>query len=225
MNKTKIEWTDYTWNPVTGCLHDCPYCYARKITKRFKQHYPGGFLPTFHPDRLGDPEKIKKPSKIFVVSMGDLFGAWVPYEWQRAVFEVVDKFPQHTFQFLTKNPEGMCVAFIKYWGGVVPNNVWFGQTVTKLGEEQPFDIDGGTAFISYEPLLGNCLGEDDTIVDYFIPDWIIIGAQTNPFVRPDDLWVQEIIDVAYHNDIPVFLKDSIQSYWPKRLRDFPEVGV
>lgn len=78
MNKTKIEWTDYTWNPITGCLHGCDYCYARKIAERFPKAFPQGFAPAFHQERLQEPIKLKKPSKIFTVSMGDMFGDGLP---------------------------------------------------------------------------------------------------------------------------------------------------
>ena len=82
MNKTDIEWTDFTWNPVTGCLHGCPYCYARGTARRF--YPPGiGFSPHFWSERLSKPGRRKKPAKIFVSSMGDLFGDWVPRNWWR----------------------------------------------------------------------------------------------------------------------------------------------
>ena len=87
MNRTRIEWTDFTWNPVTGCLHDCSYCYARKLTVRFPANFPAGFTPAFHPGRLGQPCRIQRPSRVFVCSMADLFGAWVPDHWISAVFE------------------------------------------------------------------------------------------------------------------------------------------
>jgi len=110
MNRTKIEWTDYTWNPVTGCKHGCPYCYGRKIAKRFKKLFPNGYEPTFHPERLKEPYnsvpksfKSRNPNlpegsaMIFTVSMGDLFGNWVPAEWIEAVIKVAEDNPQHIF--------------------------------------------------------------------------------------------------------------------------------
>jgi len=110
MNKTKIEWCDYTWNPVTGCLHACGYCYARKIANRFRfadvafnkpftsfgiktivpDPSDGHFQPILWENRLDQPAKIKKPSRVFVVSMGDLFGEWVPDEWIERVFEACE---------------------------------------------------------------------------------------------------------------------------------------
>ena len=85
MNKTKIEWTDYTWNSITGCEYNCFYCYARRIAMRFNGH----FKPTFHPDRITQPHKLKKPSKIFVCSMVDLFGDWIPDLWIEAVLATI----------------------------------------------------------------------------------------------------------------------------------------
>jgi len=112
VNKTKIEWTDYVWNPVRGCLHNCPYCYGKRIDKRFGD---GSFTPTFYPERLQEPLKVKKPSRIFVGSMADLFGEW---DWVvedhggltigirrvlSEVFNIVNQCPQHTFIFLTND--------------------------------------------------------------------------------------------------------------------------
>ena len=145
--KTKIDWADATWNPVTGCLHGCEYCYARRIAERFrpeyvsgmygtnesevssrtnyelkepmrrcryesdgvkllyeKTAYPFGFVPTFHRYRLEEPQRWKKPRNIFVCSMADLFGDWVPDEWIREVVAACDAAPQHRYLFLTKNP-------------------------------------------------------------------------------------------------------------------------
>ena len=118
MNRTKIEWTDFTWNPITGCLNSCPYCYARKIAKRFPNIFPNGFKPTFHEDRLAEPyEEVpetfrsKNPNlslghaMIFTVSMGEMFGSWVPDTWISKILEVIRDNPWHVFQILTKCPE------------------------------------------------------------------------------------------------------------------------
>lgn len=128
--KTKIDWCDATWNPVIGCLHGCEYCYARRIAERFggvtpseygktqvldspglttagkPTPYPFGFLPTFHRYKLGELLKWKKPRTItiFVCSMADLFGDWVPDEWIQQVFKACDVALQHRYLFLTKNP-------------------------------------------------------------------------------------------------------------------------
>jgi len=116
--KNGIDWCDYTWSPVTGCLHGCFYCYARRLARRLGtggysakptvarpgEVFPAGFSPTFYPHRLSEPARIKKPSRIFAVSAGDLFGEWVPGEWIRAVLAVARQCSRHTFILLTKTP-------------------------------------------------------------------------------------------------------------------------
>lgn len=208
MNKTKIEWVinqdgksqGYTWNPVTGCRHECEYCYAKKISMRFR----GDFKPRFHKNRLRRPMEVKKPSAIFVCSMADLFGDWVPTEWIHAVLETVEKCPQHTFLFLTKNPDRY--PFITF-----PDNCWLGATVTGKGDPSRIGIMrkiGG--FVSCEPLLGD--------VSRFTFDglsWIIIGSLNSsnkplPVSRGGTRreWVTELIKEA-HGIIPIFIKDSL----------------
>lgn len=135
-DRTKIDWADATWNPVTGCLHGCPYCYARRIAERFgsgivsgtrlheldepvreyignerysAEPYPYDFDPTLHRYRLGEPQKWKKPRNIFVCSMADLFGDWVPDDWKIEVLKACAKAPQHRYLFLTKYPVGYAI--------------------------------------------------------------------------------------------------------------------
>ena len=106
-----IGWCDYTWNPVTGCKFGCTFggasCYASGIARRFAggKAFPNGFDPTFHPERLDEPGKVKTPARIFAVSMGDLFGSWVSAEWIATVLDACRRAPWHTFQLLTKAPE------------------------------------------------------------------------------------------------------------------------
>lgn len=107
MKKTKIEWCDSTWNPVTGCLHGCEYCYARAMAKRFPAVYPNGFEPMFYKDRLNQFDNCKGRN-IFVCSMGDLFGDFIPDEWIEKVLDKCEQNQQHNYLFLTKNPE-------RYW--------------------------------------------------------------------------------------------------------------
>jgi protein gp37 len=249
MNKTKIEWCDYTWNPVTGCLHGCEYCYAKRIVERFgvktdgvwdEWHdlhtpfykmngrlnlYPYGFEPTFHRYRLDEPKKNKKPSKIFVCSMADLFGDWVPDEWIKEILQIVTECPQHIFMFLTKNPK-------RYYSFEFPDNSWIGASaVNRPDEKIIFNNDGSFvtttahvvcdnmsffnhSFISFEPLLNNVM-QDCDIDDI---DWIIIGAQTGPgAIKPKREWVQAIIDDARAVNIPVFMKNNLKSIWQGEL--------
>ena len=169
MNKSKFEWTDYTWSPVRGCLHACPYCYAARIDKRFGD---GKFTPTFHPERLGEPLKVKKPSRIFVGSMADLFGDW---DWKvemggsitrdyiiDCIFNIINQCLQHTFIFLTKNPVGM-------QGIEFPNNCWCGTSVENQDKAKEriselLKVNCKTLFVSYEPAIGpvdfNRIGSD-----------------------------------------------------------------
>ena len=221
INCTGIEWTDYTWNPITGCLHGCPYCYAKKITKRFPKNYPNGFNPTFYPERLDDPGKVKKPSMIFTVSMGDMFGSWVDIAWIEKIIETIRVTNRHQFQILTKNPVRATSIFDII---VCPDNLWIGTTVEnadvthRISELPPKDC-GGLRFASFEPLLSSIPD-----IDLSPLDWIIIGAQTNPLRLPDNKWVEGLITAARDTGIPVFLKNSIQKYY-LLCQEFPEVIV
>jgi protein gp37 len=212
MNKTKIEWTDFTWNPVTGCLRGCPYCYARGYAKRF---YPPevGFSPHFWPEHLGKPGRRKKPAKIFVTSMGDLFGDWVPADWWRAVFDVVRQCPHHTFQFLTKNPKRL--KELNPW----PDNCWAGVTAT---DQEMFDeaahhlkeVEAGIKFVSAEPLLGLIRMEENPGLD-----WLIIGAQTGRrSMQPLNAWVDGLLADAQFWGIKVFCKENLKGY---SIREWP----
>lgn len=182
MKKTKIDWADSTWNPVTGCLHGCEYCYARGIANRFgwhanepdinervlyeipvfdgkKQPYPFDFAPTFHQYRLGEPAAWTKPRTIFVCSMADLFGDWVPDEWIKQVFEACEAAPQHRFLFLTKNPTRF--GRINGWNHQYNNeyakdNMWFGTTITRqyeLNRIRELPYGNAHTFLSVEPIL------------------------------------------------------------------------
>lgn len=237
MNKTKIEWCDATWNPVTGCLYGCEYCYARKQARRFggygkgngslvaqslfpvaeiskpltitrnsgktvKAPYPFGFKPTFHKYKLNEPQKMKKPRTIFVCSMADLFGEWVPDEWIEAVFAACEKAPQHRYIFLTKNP-------IRYeqlhQKGILrkSDNMWYGYSATKAKYDNWFDSQYN-CFVSVEPIL-----EKVGIVE---TNWVIIGAETGnrkDKVIPSKEWIDRIVRVADATGVSVFMKDSL----------------
>jgi len=221
VNRTGIEWTDFTWNPIVGCNNGCDYCYARRMAERglgeYGEHPKGErFKPRFLPERLDQPKQRKKPAKIFVGSMADMFGEWVPEEWIEKVLEVVRKCPQHTFQFLTKNPN-------RYYEFDFPNNCWLGTSVDgtdfKMDMERTdimYYVKADVKFLSIEPLLGNA--EDHITLAPF--NWVIIGAQTGPGAKkPEQWWVDQIL----RNYIgPVFLKDNLD--WPEKIQEFPEVG-
>jgi protein gp37 len=172
-----------------------------------------------HHERLEEPYRIKKPSKIFVCSMGDLFGEWVPKDWIEEIIKVAEDNPQHVFQFLTKNPK-------RYWGFKFPKNCWLGTTITKQEElsriyhlprwrrikKKPI------TFISFEPLQSEIdLSGTEWALNYI--DWIIIGAQTNPYKPPKREWVQSLIEQARDAGASVFLKDNLR--WKEKIQEFP----
>jgi protein gp37 len=235
MNKTFIEWCDMTWNPVTGCFHDCPYCYAKRITHRFgdkegeerkchcldyydgrKINYPFGFDPTFYRYRLNEPQHIKKTQNIFVCSMADLFGDWVPEAWIQEVFKACEKAPQHRYLFLTKNPK----RYEQFIDRPMPDNMWFGFSQTE-SEHIGFDTHPSwNTFVSMEPLL-EPLGKS-------APqgiDWVIIGAETGNRkgkVTPKWEWIDDIIRKCRELKIPVFMKNSLAEIWHKPLiQEYP----
>lgn len=231
MEKTRIDWADSTFNPVTGCNHGCEYCYARSIATRFggralnvlhvldepfikdgkKQPYPFGFVPTFHRYRLNEYEK-KSGRNIFVCSMADLFGEWVPDEWLQEIFTACRKAPQHNYLFLTKNP--MRLFQMKYTGNLpLDKNMWYGSSYTNRGMKYECDSKTGNWFLSIEPLLedlGNMRWESNR------PGWVIIGAETGRRknkVTPKRKWVENIVNQCRQYEIPVFMKQSLEPIW------------
>ena len=237
--KTKIDWCDSTWNPVTGCLHDCPYCYARRIAERFaggydfkakgcaepltwvvddpgqmtdgrKAVYPFGFDPTFHRYKLDEPQRWKKPRTIFVCSMADLFGDWVPDEWISEVFRACEAAPQHRYLFLTKNPTRYCKIAYDGW---LPDakNFWYGSTITRKGESFFAGSVHWNAFVSIEPLLEPL---DVGIGSFGVANWVIVGAETGNRkgkIAPKREWVENIVEAAQITGMKVFMKESLRS--------------
>ena len=225
LNKTKIEWCDRTWNPVTGCLHGCSYCYARKIAERFRgtKAWPEGFKPTYHPERLEDPEKIKEPQSIFVGSVADLFGDWVPVEWTNQIFCETIEADHHDYIFLTKNPPNMKKLFLDFMGTIPNENYsfltmpysWFGTTVTwsedvhRIKELQVFPHPH--RIVSFEPLLSD-LGN----INLIGIRQVIIGAQTKPDQCAGLESILKICEAADMVGAKVFMKDSLYGRWPDR---------
>lgn len=212
MNKTKIEWTDYTWNPITGCMRDCWYCYVKRI--KFYDR-----VPTVHLSRLDQPKKVKKHSKIFVCSTGDLFGEWISDKWITNVLDVIKECPQHTFQFLTKNP-------IRYKSFKFPSNCWLGATITREIDIQrliDLNILSAKTFISFEPLLSSLFKMHDSLMSI---NWVIIGAMTGPKSKkyqPKIEWIQDILNQTSKYNIPIFMKNNLKGIWKEKLRqEFPE---
>lgn len=191
-----IEWAAWSWNPITGCLHDCRYCYARDIANRF---YPYKFEPAFLPSRLTAPNNTRVPQPrwsgdigykgVFVCSMADLFGAWVPQEWIDAVLATVRKAAQWNFIFLTKHPKRL--AEIDW-----PANAWVGTTVdsqarVKAAEEAFANVNAPVRFLSCEPLSERLTFEH---LERF--NWLIIGGQSKstaaPEKHPDFEWIAHL---------------------------------
>lgn len=210
MSSTSIEWTDQTWNPVTGCSKQsegCRHCYAEAMALRLKSmgivKYSNGFEVTLHPEVLKEPLKWVKPRNIFVCSMSDLFHPLVPFEFIDNVLGIIKRTPQHRYQLLTKRPERMKEYFDSR---SIPDNVWIGTTVED--EKYKFRIDILTSikakihFLSCEPLLGS-LGH----LDLSKVEWIIVGGESGAhgrIMKPE--WVEEIHKQAVAQDVPFFFK-------------------
>ncbi len=222
MNRTSIDWAQYSWNPVTGCQHDCDYCYARRIAERF--HGPDGFRPTLHEERMSELDKIKKPSRIFVCSMADLFGYWVPDDWIIQVLLACHDHPQHQYLFLTKNPECYERLFIYQSLFNLHPNWWLGATFDTANDTStfrdhlwPLHESGWHTWASAEPLLEDIapyMEWKDTI------DWLVIGAMTGPGSKnrqPQREWVRKLVIEADNHGIPVFMKRSLQPLFDEPL--------
>ena len=248
MKKTKIDWADSTWNPVTGCLHGCEYCYAKAIANRFgwhanepdinerilheipvfdgkKQPYPFDFAPTFHQYRLGEPAAWTKPRTIFVCSMADLFGDWAPDEWIKRVFEACEAAPKHRYLFLTKNPARYIELAEKDILPDAADNMWFGSTAT-TPETEFFFSGGHNTFLSIEPILKPFHDSLDAGVQACEKtDWIIVGAETGnrkDKVIPKADWIMEIVQSAEKTNTPVFMKESLRGIMGDCFRqEFP----
>ena len=214
MNLTNIDWCQFTWNPITGCLHDCGYCYARGLAKRFLKAFPNGFKPTFHPERLNEPAKEKDPAHIFTVSMGDMFGDWVPSEWIDSVFRAMHKVPQHQYTILTKNPGGVNLWLSHYDGPMPGRKVMLGTSFTggqdfnggwRLADMERLSQSAFTPIVSLEPFLSPIPQKALYVLDW--AKWIIIGGLTGPRkFQPPAEWIDPIIEWAHNRSIPVFVK-------------------
>lgn len=210
MAETKIEWTDKTWNPITGCTklsEGCAYCYAEVMARRLKamgqKKYINGFQLTMHEDDLNEPYKWKGSHNVFVCSMADLFHKDVPFEFIDRLLEVIRDTPQHHYQILTKRAERMEEYFINRR---VPDNAWLGVTVENKKMKYRVDhlsaIDAKIHFLSCEPLLED-LGE----LNLENIQWIIVGGESGFQARPmKEKWVLNIKAQAYAHKIPFFFK-------------------
>lgn len=260
MEKSKIDWCDSTWNPVTGCLHGCEYCYARNIAHRFggfteledtdldyekicesniveiekplkylndkgeigKSAYPFFFKPTLYRYKLSEPQKWKKGRNIFVCSMADLFGSWVPDSWIEEVFVACEKAPQHNYLFLTKNPQRYIDLAVRE---KLPTkgNMWYGSTMTEPDMKSFFSKYHKT-FWSIEPILKPFRRMEES--KKRLPDWIIVGAETGRRkhkVIPKREWIEDILEDCRQRNIPLFMKSSLAEIWGESLiQEFPK---
>lgn len=250
MNKTKIDWCDSTWNPVTGCYHGCEYCYAKSIACRFGDFmridghdiktvgdivdgkicvevayktinpYPEKFTPTFHRYRLNEYQN-KKGRNIFVCSMADLFGEWVPDSWIEEVFEACEKAPQHNYLFLTKNVK----RYVKF-GVPMLENMWYGTSITREEDMQLFNFLPAhcNTFVSIEPILEYLEVEKHNVMFRQV-DWFIIGAETGHRknkVTPERKWIENIVNECKKENKPIFMKYSLAGIWGEPLiQEFP----
>lgn len=210
-----IEWATFSWNPVTGCNHVCKYCYARDIANHYPQAFPNGFKPTFHEDRLDAPKNTNIPTgnvpgsrNVFVCSMADLFGEWVPQEWIDKVLDSCRNAPQWTFIFLTKNPKRLTEI---NW----PNNAWIGTTVDcqKRVDEAVSAFkqlkNKNVKFVSCEPLQEEVSFSGG--LQYF--DWVIIGGQSKstgcPASQPKWEWVESLHAQARDSECSIYWKPNL----------------
>ncbi len=187
MKYSKIEWTEATWNPSTGCNKvsaGCKFCYAETMAKRLQAMgtpgYENGFEFSMMPERLAMPLNIKKPTKFFVNSMSDLFHEEMTDDFLDRIFDVIRKTPHHTYQILTKREKNLEKYFKTR---TVPDNVWLGVTVENALKKNRIDvlrkIKAKIRFLSIEPLL-----EDLGSVDFSNIHWVIVGGESGPKARP-----------------------------------------
>lgn len=210
MRTTKIEWTDKTWNPITGCTKKsagCAYCYAEVMSRRLKamglNKYTNGFEVTLHEDNLEDPLRWKKPHNIFVCSMSDIFHEKVPFDFVDRILDTICATPQHRYQILTKRSERMLEYFKKR---EIPHNVWLGVTVECQTSKGRIDdlrkMDATVRFLSCEPLLEN-LGT----INLDGIDWVIVGGESGSKARPMMLkWVVNIKEQVEQQGAAFFFK-------------------
>ncbi|MBA3616020.1 MAG: phage Gp37/Gp68 family protein [Rubrobacteraceae bacterium] len=203
--KTAIEWTDKTWNPTVGCNKvspGCKNCYAEALTKRFYKQYPNGFEFTIHPQRLDDPRRWRKPSRVFVNSMSDLFHEQMPFGFLQEVFHVMEECPQHVFQILTKRHKRLVeLAPELNW----PKNVWMGVSVENQDYAHRVDclkqVPATVRFLSCEPLLGPLKLNLEEI------HWVIVGGESGHGHRPIQAdWIRDVRDQADVLDVAFFFK-------------------
>ncbi|HEX5721029.1 MAG TPA: phage Gp37/Gp68 family protein [Thermoanaerobaculia bacterium] len=208
--KSTIEWTESTWNPVTGCTKissGCKHCYAERMAERLQAigqaNYRNGFRLTLQPQMLELPLKWKRPQRVFVNSMSDLFHEGVPLDYIQRVFDVMRRADWHCFQVLTKRADRLAKldSFLEW-----PHNVWMGVSVESLDHVDRIDdlrrTRSRVKFLSLEPLLGPLPGLDLQGID-----WVIVGGESGPGARPiEESWILDIRDQCQEAQVAFFFK-------------------
>lgn len=219
-----VSWAGWTWNPITGCLHGCNYCYARAFATngRFKRAFPAGFTPLFHPERLDAPRNTTIPARhagdpayerVFVVSMGDMYGRWVPQEWIDRVHAAEQASPRWEYLHLTKFPA-------RYVGLPMTPNAWVGTSVdeqnrVRIAEDAMREVNGvKVSWLSLEPMRERLDFDDLSMFN-----WVVIGAQTRtsqptgsvPAFAPPLEWVLRMTDQAHEAGCAVHWKPNLHS--------------
>lgn len=216
-----VDWSRWTWNPVTGCEHGCKFCYAREIAHKsdMAPYYPNQFQPTFHEYRLAAPANTPIPNsedprdgRVFVCSMADLFGKWVPNEWIEKVFDACLRSPEWTYLFLTKWPE-------RYSRMPLIENAWYGSSVIQQSDVKRvekamlnFDTPNATKWMSLEPMLEPIKFNDLTWCDL-----VVIGSQTStnqpdgfvPAFAPKFDWIVDVVNQCRLFNVPYYLKANL----------------
>jgi protein gp37 len=213
-DSTQIEWTDSTWNPVTGCTKitaGCDFCYAERFSERFRgvsdHPFENGFDLTLRPDRLDQPLHWRQPRRIFVNSMSDLFHKEVPATFIDSVFETMEKGSWHTYQVLTKR-SSLMVRYLRkrYGAALAPAHIWLGVSVEDAKNAVRLKhlkaAQAATKFVSFEPLIGP-VGN----IDLDGIDWVIVGGESGPRARPiEEQWVLDIRDRCKAQRVAFFFK-------------------
>lgn len=248
MNKTKIDWCDSTWNPISGCLHGCPYCNVEKMAKKYGKPlddsylnkidiiYNNGikllkidekldnpyidyFTPTLHTYRLHEPERKTKSRSIFVGSVSDVFGEWIPNEWIEEIMKCCYKANHHKYLFLTKNPK----RYSEIENILCKENCWYGTSINNTAMANKFLKDlnkldpSFKTFLSIEPLLDDIDFENNALDNI---SWVIIGAETGENAHlPKKEWVEKIIKICREKNIPIFLKTNLN--WDTKIKEYP----
>jgi protein gp37 len=210
MKNTKIEWTETTWNPTTGCSkisEGCSNCYAERMAFRLNamgsEKYRNNFRLTLHPELIDEPKSWKTPRTIFVNSMSDLFHELIPFEFIQKVFQTMNECPQHTFQVLTKRAQKLFEYDDRlHW----TKNIWMGVTVESkmhINRIEALRHSGALVkFLSIEPLLSELKNLNLNGID-----WVIVGGESGPGARPmKESWVLDIKEICKDQNVPFFFK-------------------